>query len=139
MVKPVYLIAAVAVAAVAAAGLYVHARGPEPQADAQARIYKVARRDFVRSLRLSGTVEAVQATTISAPRLAGQNNNSLIVTRLVPAGLKVRRGDLLVEFDRQDQIRNALDKQAELTDLEQQIRKRTAQEAAARAADDSTM
>ena len=139
MVKPVYLIAAVAVAGVAAAGLYVHARGPEPQADAQARIYKVTRRDFVRSLRLSGTVEAVQATTISAPRLAGQNNNSLIVTRLVPAGLKVRPGDLLVEFDRQDQIRNALDKQAELTDLEQQIRKRKAQEAAARAADDSTM
>src|SRR5689334_25115441 len=113
MVKPVYLIAAVAVAGVAAAGLYVHARGPEPQADAQARIYKVARRDFVRSLRLSGTVEAVQATTISAPRLAGQNNNSLIVTRLVPAALRGVRGARLVDFDGKNQIGNALAKRAE--------------------------
>jgi multidrug resistance efflux pump len=61
------------------------------------------------------------------------------VTALVKAGQTVHPGDLLVEFDRQDQMRNALDKQAELNDLEQQIRKRRAQEAAARAADDSTM
>jgi HlyD family secretion protein len=81
----------------------------------------------------------VQATTISVPRLAGQNNNSLVITALVRAGQTVHPGDLLVEFDRQEQMRNALDKRAELTDLEQQIRKRRAQEAAAKAADDSTM
>jgi HlyD family secretion protein len=58
---------------------------------------------------------------------------------LVRAGQAVRPGDLLVEFDRQEQIRNSLDRQAELNDFEQQIRKRQAQEDAARAADDSTM
>src|SRR5207237_7808512 len=126
--------------AIVAAGLYVSARPPQPQsADRASQTYKVGRRDFVRGVRLSGTVEAVQATTIYAPRLAGQNQNSLIVTRLTKAGQTVHPGDLLVEFDRQDQMRNALDKQAELNDLEQQIRKRRAQEAAARAADDSTM
>lgn len=123
----------------AAAGLYVHARTPQAPGERAAQTYKVARQDFIRSVRLSGTVEAVQATTIAAPRLAGQNQNSLIITTLVKAGEKVRPGDLLVEFDRQDQIRNALDKQAELNDLEQQIRKRKAQEAAARATDDSTL
>jgi HlyD family secretion protein len=140
MVKSKLLIVALAVGAVGGAGLYVNARTPQfPSADRANQTYKVGRRDFVRSLRLTGTVEAVQATTIFVPRLAGQNQNSLIVTSLVKAGQTVHPGDLLVEFDRQDQIRNALDKQAELNDLEQQIRKRRAQEAAARAADDSTL
>jgi len=139
MVKPRVVIAACLLAAVGGAGLYLSARAPEPQADARPQTFKVARREFVRGLRLSGTVEAVEATTISTPRLAGQNNNSLIITTLVRAGLKVRPGDLLVEFDRQEQMRNALDKQAELNDLEQQVRKRRAQEDAAKAADDSTL
>jgi multidrug efflux pump subunit AcrA (membrane-fusion protein) len=97
----------------------------------------VARRDFVRALRLNGTVEAVQSTTIATPRLAGPGNASLIITRLVKGGQKVAKGDLIVEFDRQTQIAAALDKRAELNDLEQQIRKREAAEAAARAKDDS--
>lgn len=140
MVKSKLVIVALAAGAIIAAGLYVNARTPQAQSvDRVNQTYKVGRRDFVRGVRLSGTVEAVQATTIFVPRLAGQNQNSLIVTALVKPGQTVHPGDLLVEFDRQDQIRNALDKQAELNDLEQQIRKRRAQEAAARAADDSTM
>jgi HlyD family secretion protein len=66
----------------------------------------VTRRDFVRSVRIAGTVEAVQATTISTPRLAGQNTPSLVVTRLIRAGSIVKPGDLLVEFDRQDQLKD---------------------------------
>jgi multidrug efflux pump subunit AcrA (membrane-fusion protein) len=97
----------------------------------------VERRDFVRSVRLSGTVEAVQSTTVSAPRLSGPNSMSLVITRLVKPGSAVKAGDLIVEFDRQQQITNALDRRAELQDLEQQIRKREAQERAAAAKDDS--
>ena len=97
----------------------------------------VARRDFIRSVRLSGTVEAVQSTTVSAPRLAGPNTGSLVITRLVRAGSAVRPGDLIVEFDRQQQLTAALDRRAELQDLEQQIRKREAQERAAAAKDES--
>jgi HlyD family secretion protein len=99
----------------------------------------VARRDFVRAVRLSGTVEAVESTTIAAPRLSGPNSNSLIITKLVRPGSTVSPGDLVVEFDRQEQIKNALDRRAELQDLEQQIAKREAQERAARAHDDSEM
>jgi HlyD family secretion protein len=99
----------------------------------------VKRVDFVRSVRLAGTVEAVQATTIAAPRLAGQNQNSLVIMRLIKAGTTVKPGDPLVEFDRQEQIRNALDRKAELNDFDQQIKKRLADEAAAKASDDSTL
>ena len=97
----------------------------------------VSRRDFVRSVRLSGTVEAVQSTTISAPRLSGPNTQSLVITRLIRPGSAVKPGDLIVEFDRQQQLTNALDRRAELQDLEQQIRKREAQERAAAAKDES--
>ena len=55
----------------------------------------VARQDFVRSVRLNGTVEAVEATSIAAPRLSGQNNNSLVIMRLIKAGTTVKPGDPL--------------------------------------------
>jgi HlyD family secretion protein len=140
MVKSRIVAAAVALAGVGAAGLYVRAtpRLPEQSARANAAA-TVKRQDFVRSVRLSGTVEAVDATTIAAPRLSGQNNNSLVIMRLINNGKTVKPGDPLVEFDRQDQLRNALDRRAELTDLEQQIKKREAEEIAARASDDSTL
>ena len=99
----------------------------------------VKRRDFSRSVRLSGSVEAVEATTISTPRLAGQNNNSLVITQLVRPGSMVRQGDPIVEFDRQDQLKNALDRRVELNDLEQQINKKEAELRAARAKDDSEL
>lgn len=97
----------------------------------------VNRREFVHAVRLSGTVEAVESTTIAVPRLRGPNTNSLVITRLVRAGSAVAPGDLIVEFDRQDQISTALERRAELQDLEQQIRKREAAEQAARAKDDT--
>ena len=98
--------------------------------------FTVARRDFVKSVRLSGTVEAIQAITISTPRLAGPNSGSLVITRLVRPGSAVQAGQAIVEFDRQQQLTNALDRRAELKDLEQQIRKREAQERAAAARDE---
>ena len=97
----------------------------------------VKRVDFVRSFRLTGTVEAVQATAISTPRLAGQNMPSLVITRLIRAGAMVKAGDLIVEFDRQDQLKNALDRRVELNDLEQQIKKKEAEERAARTRDET--
>ncbi|HET9262180.1 MAG TPA: HlyD family efflux transporter periplasmic adaptor subunit [Vicinamibacterales bacterium] len=116
------------------------ARDPSSPGSGQSRrrpaTSTVERRDFVRSIRLSGTVEAVDSTTIPAPRLRGPNTNSLVITRLVRAGVAVRKGDLIVEFDRQTQLAAALDRRAELGDLEQQIRKREAAERAARAKDE---
>lgn len=141
--KPSYLLAgATAVVLLGGAAVLMSARGSQPQPQPQPgrgrdATATIARRDFVRLVRLSGTVEAVQSTTVAAPRLSGPSSNSLVVMKLVRAGTRVRPGDLLVEFDRQDQLKNALDRRAELSDLEQQIRKKDAEGRAARAKDDS--
>ena len=132
---------AVVVVLAAVAATVFSARDPQPQPWGNAResTFTVKKRDFTRSVRLSGTVEAVEATTVSAPRIAGPNSSSLVITRLVKAGTTVRPGDLLVEFDRQAQLAAALDRRAELNDLDQQIRRREAEENAARARDDSEL
>ena len=141
MSKHTYLAGAgvvLTVAVVALTGVFTRPAAQSPHPGAAATV-KVARRDFVRTRRLNGTVEAVESTSIPAPRLAGQNNNSLVIMRLVDNGATVKPGDMLVEFDRQDQIRNALDREADLTDLEQQIKKAEAEEIAAKASDDSAL
>ena len=136
--------------AVVAAGLGIgavllSARDPNNSSasagDRRQTAYTVRHKDFVRSIRISGTVEAVQATTVSVPRLQGQGTTtmSLVITRLIRAGSLVQPGDLLVEFDRQEQLKQALDKRVELSDLEQQIKKKEAEERAARARDDSAV
>ena len=140
MTKPTYLAGAgvlLTAAVIAMTGVFTRqaAQSSRPRSSTA----KVLRQDFVRTVRLSGTVEAVDATNMAAPRLAGQNQNSLVIMRLVKNGTTVRPGDMLVEFDRQEQLRSALDSQAQLTDFEQQIRKRKADEAAAQASDDSTL
>ncbi len=93
----------------------------------------------VPTLRFHGVVEAAQSNTVAAPRLAGPGQGSLIVTFLVPTGTPVRKGDLLVEFDRQNQFKNALDRQAEFRDLEEQIKKKQAEQSAARAKDETDL
>jgi multidrug resistance efflux pump len=142
MLRPSSLVAiAVSVVGLAAAGLFMRpqARAADQAGTQASSNAAVRRQDFIRSVRLSGTVEAVEATSIAAPRLSGQNQNSLVIMRLIKAGTTVKPGDPLIEFDRQEQIRNALDRRAELTDFEQQIKKRQADETAARATDDSTL
>jgi len=103
------------------------------------RIAIVERKDFSKTLRLHGIVEAVESHAIAAPRLSGQGLGTLIITRLAANGSAVHRGDVLVEFDRQAQLRVVLDKQAEYRDLVDQIKKKQADQAAARAADETEL
>jgi HlyD family secretion protein len=110
-----------------------------PVGQARAATATVERRDFVRSIRLNGTVEAVQAMTVAAPRLAGPSTNSLVITRLIKGGSKAAPGDVLVVFDRQLQLQTALDRRAELNDLDQQIRRKEAEARAAASRDDSEL
>jgi multidrug efflux pump subunit AcrA (membrane-fusion protein) len=99
----------------------------------------VEQKDFIHAVRLHGIVEAVESHTIAAPRLSGQGLNTLIITRLVKNGSAVRQGDVLVEFDRQAQLKNVLDKEAEYKGLVAQIGKMQADQAAARAADETEL
>lgn len=90
-------------------------------------------------MRVAGTVEAVRARSIIVPRLAGQTAPALVITRLITSGTRVQQGTLLVEFDRQEQTRAAFDRRAEFLDLEGQIRQKTAEQAAARARDQTEL
>jgi HlyD family secretion protein len=88
-----------------------------------------------KTLRVNGLIEAVEAVTVNAPRLAGAGGQNLIITKLAEKGAQVHKGDLVIEFDRQQQQRNALDKRAEWQDLEEQIKKKRADQTAQDAKD----
>jgi len=74
---------------------------------------------------------------ILAPVLAGQFVATLTVTRLTTSGTNVKRGDLLAEFDRQSQIRDSIDKQAEYDKLVSQVVGEQAKENVTRAKDET--
>jgi multidrug resistance efflux pump len=91
------------------------------------------------SLRLKGTTEAIQSRGILAPALSGEQAGSLTITKLIAAGSHVKRGDVLVEFDRQTQMKDFLDKQAEYNKIVEQVREEQAKENAARAKDETEL
>lgn len=99
----------------------------------------VTKKDFVHALRLAGTTEAVKSRPVLAPRLEGAQLNSMVVTKLASAGSRVKQGDVLVEFDRQAQIKDALDKRATYQDLVDQVEEKRAAEDAARAKDETEL
>ena len=99
----------------------------------------VRRADFIRSIRINGTVEAVNFLAIAPPRLSGPGLGTLVITRLVGNGSHVKKGDLLVQFDQQQQIKNALDQEATYVDFVEQIDKMKADHAAALASDESVL
>lgn len=95
--------------------------------------------DPSRTLRLKGTTQAVQTRAILAPLLAGQQVGTLTIINLAQSGSRVKRGDLLVEFDRQAQVRDFMDKQADHSKLADQVVEEQAKENAARAKDETEM
>jgi HlyD family secretion protein len=85
------------------------------------------------SLRLHGVVEPVRSHPVAAPRLTGTPFQLVIVT-LAKGGSRVKRGDLLVEFDRTAQIKAARDREYEYRDLLAQIEKKKADQLVDKAA-----
>ena len=103
---------------------------------------KVARGTFVKTLRMTGLVESTHFHNVAAPRLVGvtgPGSNTLIITKLMPSGSQVVAGQLLVEFDRQNQLKAAIDKRSDHRDLEEQIRKKRAEQEQARAKDETEL
>src|SRR5581483_10678304 len=131
------IVAAIAMAVTVA--ITLRSRGSRTQGTESVRTAVIERRDFVRTLRITGTVEATQSYIVAAPSLTGGGFGSMVITRLATAGSKVKKGDLLVEFDRQAQIKNALDKRAEYRDLVEQIKKKQAELAIARVKDETEL
>jgi multidrug efflux pump subunit AcrA (membrane-fusion protein) len=96
-----------------------------------------AHADLSRVLRLKGTTEAVETRAMLAPVLAGEQVRTLTITNLARGGTRVKRGDLLAEFDRQAQMRDFIDKQADHAKLADQVLEEQAKENAARAKDET--
>jgi HlyD family secretion protein len=87
------------------------------------------------ALRLQGSIEPVRSHPVVVPRLSGGTGGgpgTLVIVRLVKPGTRVKRGDLLIEFDRQAQVKNANDRQAEYRDFVEQINKKRGEQLTAR-------
>ncbi len=126
--------AALSLVAAVAAFIFLHTKSTPPRLTTQLSSGPPA---VTRTIRLKGTTAAVEARAIQAPLIAGQQVGSLTITKLIPSGTRVKKGDLLVEFDRQAQFRDSIDKQAQADDLNQQVIEAAAKEDAARAKDET--
>jgi len=124
------------VAALLVAGLIVKSRRQGASNGGALPVATVERRDFVRTLRIHGVIEAIKFHAVAAPRLSGQGGTPMIITRLIPAGARVQPGDLLAEFDRQAQTKNYLDRETEYRDRVEQIRKKKAEQTADKVRDE---
>lgn len=91
---------------------------------------------FGMEVRLTGTTEAVHMGSIIAPMLASEHFGTLTVIGLAPSGARVQKGDVIAEFDRQAQMREYIDKQAEYVDLSNKTAAAQAKEVADRAKDE---
>ena len=86
--------------------------------------------------RMHGSVEPVRSQPVFVPRLSGTGVNSVVITHLTKPGTHVKKGDLLVEFDSQAQIKTAGDREAEYRSFVEQINKLRADQLATRAHDE---
>jgi len=84
------------------------------------------------AVRLQGSVEPVRSHPVIVPRLTGQGTGTLVIVHLVKPGTRVTRGDLLIEFDRQAQIKTAHDREAEYRDFIEQINRKRGEQVTAR-------
>jgi HlyD family secretion protein len=144
MKKPLLLLAFILVVLVGALVIVrgVRAGGPDNGPRDGTASLKVARGAFVKTLRMTGLVESIHFYNVAAPRLVGATgpgSNTLIITKLMPSGTHVVTGQVLVEFDRQNQLKAATDKRSEYRDLEEQIRKKHAEQEQTRAKDETEL
>ncbi len=82
-----------------------------------------------RTVRWSGTLEAVRSTRVVVPQVTGPAFR-MTLTHLVPNGARVAKGELVAEFDPIEQIDQARESAARYEDLDHQVRQRQADNAA---------
>jgi hypothetical protein len=79
-----------------------------------------------RQVRLTGLVEAVHSSKILVPQIWSQGG-PMTLTKLIPNGSRVNRGDLVAVFDSTQQIDLARDAQAKFDDFGHQVEQKQAQ------------
>jgi len=107
--------------------------------EASVKTATVVREDFAPALRLNGTTQAERSYVAATPYLRGAQIGSLVITKLIPSGARVKRDDVLVEFDPQAQQKDFLDKQNTYVSLSGQLAQKRAEEEVARAKDNTAL
>ena len=102
------------------------------------------RKHLPRPVRFGCTVwlnpsAAIPCRPRASPGRPAPGRSQLIVVRLARAGTFVKRGDLLVEFDRHSQLKAARDREAEFRDFLEQINKKRGEQLGARAMRDTQL
>lgn len=90
-------------------------------------------------VRLSGLVEAEVSAAVLVPRLSGRGFAQLTLMRLTPGGTTVTAGDVVMEIDPQDQLREAFNRRLEVSDFNGQIDSAVASQAVTRSQDDTAI
>src|SRR5437764_3947718 len=119
--------------------LFAHFRSERAATNVEESIMKVERKDFTQTLRLNGTTQASRSFVVLAPAIARPQAGPRVLTKLAPAGPRVEKGDVLVEFDPQAEERDYLDKKSTYENLVGQVAQKQADENIARAKDDTAM
>ena len=92
---------------------------------------KVSAGALQRIVRVEGSITAKSSAAIVAPRLRGRGGRQLMLIRLAEAGSMVKKGDVVAEFDRENQLKAIDDQRARLIQSEAGIRKRGAEHSVA--------
>lgn len=126
------------VPAVFALFVVAHFHKPPVVSAAESRTAVVKRGDFVRSIRISGSTEAVRAFSVQSPQMAG-GGNQMVLMSIVRAGTRVHQGDVLAEFDPQAQLKQFRDSQADYLGFLDKIKKQQADNATDLAKDQTAL
>jgi HlyD family secretion protein len=86
------IVVAVLFLSTAAISALVHLSNPSSTVPA----FEVKREEFVDSVQFRGEVKAMKSLTVSAPAEAGE----LQILKIATGGVEVKKGDLIVEFDK---------------------------------------
>jgi HlyD family secretion protein len=114
-------------------------RLPQSRSSHAPRAVLANRRGTAAQVRLTGKTQAVLSRAILAPVISGQQVSTLTVIKLTPSGSRVKNGDVLAEFDRQAQLRDFVDKQAQADDQNGKVLQAEAAELAAKAKDQTEL
>jgi HlyD family secretion protein len=116
-----------------------HTRAASSSSPTSDTTVRVIRKDFAPALRLNGTTQAARSYVATTPILEGAQINTMVITKLISSGSRVKSGDILVEFDPQAQMKDFLDKQNTFVSLSGQVAQKKADEEIAKAKDDSAL
>ncbi|MEO8700010.1 MAG: HlyD family efflux transporter periplasmic adaptor subunit [Kofleriaceae bacterium] len=106
-------LAAIVVVAGAATGGYLYLRGDGDDGGASVPTYTVAQGTLVRQVSADGNLRAVKATPLLVPKTSG-DWGGMKIAWLVPDGSRVKKGDVVVKFDRTEPEKKLADGKADL-------------------------